>query len=74
MQKITRCEERHKFYCETDIVGKGKSDMEIGLLETGNDLGRDSGYSQNTRREIWREGTAWKQRALMKDITKATTR
>jgi len=33
MQKITRCDEPYKFYYETDIIGKGESDMEI--LETG---------------------------------------
>jgi hypothetical protein len=50
MQKITRCEDPHKFYCETDVIGKGELDMEI--LETGNNLGRDSGYSQNASLEI----------------------
>ena len=68
MQKITRCEEPHKFYCETDIIGKGESDMEI--LETGNHLGRDCRYSQNASRDICWESTGWEQRALMKDVIK----
>jgi len=68
MQKITRCDEPHTFYYETEFIGKGESDMEI--LETDNNHGRDCGYSQIASRGIWREGTAWEQRALMKDIIK----